>query len=364
LIAQHLTHQHAELMHIFAQGEVLRGKLNLLSIHGARFYLAGYKQWHADSTMNSPQRQKLLVGFAMAGAGAILFAGKGLFSKALFATGVDHVTLTAVRAVLALPLFAALAIQQGISFRRASFRTLAKAAAAGIFCYGLGATIDFRALELIDISLERALLFTYPALIVAWFAFTRRTYPERATLLALGLTYAGILLVVGVMDPALWRQNLMGSLMVLFCASTTATYFLVGERTIPELGSSGFTIVAMTAAAVAVSLYFLATRPLSAITELSPHQWLLLGAMAILGMFLPTLFQAEGIKRLGAQHGSLASTIGPPAAMALGMAFLDESPTSWQLLGTGLILAGIVVIAPRLSKRASSVPPTAVSSPE
>ena len=60
------------------------------------------------------------------------------------------------------------------------------------------------------------------------------------------------MLVVGALDGDAWRANLAGSLMVLGCATTTATYFLLGERCIPELGSSGFTIVAMDAAAVVV----------------------------------------------------------------------------------------------------------------
>jgi drug/metabolite transporter (DMT)-like permease len=67
-------------------------------------------------------------------------------------------------------------------------------------------------------------------------------------------------------------------------------------------------------------------------------------------MFLPTLCQAEGIRRVGAQRGSLASTIGPPAAMLLGIAFLGEKPSLWQLVGTALIMAGIAVIARRESR--------------
>ena len=70
-------------------------------------------------------------------------------------------------------------------------------------------------------------------------------------------------------------------------------------------------------------------------------------------MFLPTLLQAEGIRRVGAARGSLASTVGPPAALLLGMTALGERPTAWQLAGTLLIVAGIVVIA-RLGHRRSS----------
>jgi drug/metabolite transporter (DMT)-like permease len=284
---------------------------------------------------------------SLAGAGAVLFASKGLFSKVLFHGGVDFVTLTALRALLALPMFLALGLWRGVVPRRASARAVALAALAGVLCYGFGAMIDFRALELIDVSLERALLFTYPALIVAWQAITRRALPGRRTLLALCLTYVGIVLVVGAFDADLWRQNLAGSLLVLFCACTTACYFLLGERCIPELGSGGFTIIAMSAAAVMVCLVFLFTHPLRILADLTATQWLLQLALAVLCMFLPTLLQAEAIRRVGAQRGSLAGTIGPPSAMFLGMVFLAERPGPWQLLGTVLILAGIVVIARR-----------------
>jgi len=292
-------------------------------------------------------KRNTAIGMSLAGAGAILFASKGLFSKALFHGGVDFVTLTALRALLALPMFLLLGIWRGVVPRRASRKSVALAALAGVLCYGFGALIDFRALELIDISLERALLFTYPALIVAWQALSRRALPGRRTVIALCLTWFGIVLVVGAFDLELWRQNLAGSLLVLCCAMTTACYFILGERCIPELGSGGFTIVAMTAAAVVVCLVFLFTHPLSVLAEITLTQWLLLLALAVLCMFLPTLLQAGGIRRIGAERGSLAGTIGPPAAMLMGVTAMGETPGAWQLLGTAMILGGIYVTSRR-----------------
>ena len=292
--------------------------------------------------------RRATLGLLLTAAGAILFAGKGLFSKALFHDGVDFQTITALRAVLALPMFALLGLWRGGAGRRgASWRAYGLAALAGMLCYGVGALIDFRALELIDISLERALLFTYPAMVVAWLALRHRRWPSPALLVALALTYGGILLVVGALDGDAWRANLHGSLLVLCCAATTATYFLLGERCIPELGSSGFTIVAMSASTLVVCAAFLVTHPLADLALLGSRQWLLLLSLAVLCMFLPTLLQAAGIKRVGAARGALGGTIGPPAAMLLGMLFLGEDPSGWQLAGTLLILGGILVIATR-----------------
>jgi drug/metabolite transporter (DMT)-like permease len=132
---------------------------------------------------------------------------------------------------------------------------------------------------------------------------------------------------------------------VLICAACMAAYFLLGERSMRELGGNGFAVVALTAAAAFVLVVFIAARPATAVTSLDAHDWLLMIALAVLCMFLPALFQAGAISRIGAERGALASTIGPPAALILGMLLLGEQPDAWQLLGTGIIVAGIVLIA-------------------
>jgi drug/metabolite transporter (DMT)-like permease len=94
-----------------------------------------------------------------------------------------------------------------------------------------------------------------------------------------------------------------------------------------------------------VLVVFVAARPLTAVTTLDAHDWLLMCALAVLCMFLPSLLQAGAIRRIGAERGALASTIGPPAALLLGVLLLGERPDLWQLAGTVLILGGILLIA-------------------
>jgi hypothetical protein len=80
-------------------------------------------------------RQRL--GMLYVAASAILFASKGLFAKALYQRGVGFELLVAVRAVLAVPLFAWVAdrIQPGT----ADADPLVSAVIAGITCYYVGA---------------------------------------------------------------------------------------------------------------------------------------------------------------------------------------------------------------------------------
>src|SRR5262245_33958144 len=123
-------------------------------------------------------------GFGMlfvAGA-AILFAIKGLFAKALYQRGVGFELLVTARALMAMPLFIGFAFfnrTQDTAQPRPSRRAYAAAALAGIICYYVGAMVDFWALQMIDASIERVLLFSYPALVVLLSAIMRRAAPER-----------------------------------------------------------------------------------------------------------------------------------------------------------------------------------------
>ena len=124
--------------------------------------------------MNQEQRRQRLGMLFVAGA-AILFASKGLFAKALYQRGVGFELLVAVRAVLAVPLFAWFAVRANATARNPVGgdkpppirpRAVLAAVIAGITCYYVGAMVDFWALTLIDASIERVLLFSFPAIVV------------------------------------------------------------------------------------------------------------------------------------------------------------------------------------------------------
>ena len=70
------------------------------------------------------------------------------------------------------------------------------AAIAGIICYYVGAMVDFWALTLIDASIERVLLFSYPAIVVLIGSIQTRRAPQTRVVFALLLTYAGIFLAM------------------------------------------------------------------------------------------------------------------------------------------------------------------------
>jgi drug/metabolite transporter (DMT)-like permease len=289
---------------------------------------------------------KRLTGTLLVAGSAMLFACKGLLAKALYAQGIGYELVVSVRSLLAMPFFwVFVAARQGIgSLRNTRPGLIVAASVAGLLCYYVGALTDFYALTMIDASIERVLLFSYPALVVMLSALLKRQWPGRGMVLATLTTYLGIFFVVGGFDMEALRANYFGALFVLIAAMTTASYFMMGERYIPRMGSGPFAMFAMTAATVVLVVHLVARHSWSEVAMVTPAGWALLLAIATACMFVPALMQTEGVLRLGAQRAAVVSTAGPPTTILLGWLFLDESLTAWQLLGVALIIGGILVV--------------------
>ena len=297
----------------------------------------------------------MLVGALLAAGGAMLFAAKGILAKSLYADGVGFELLVTVRALIALPLFWAFAIwREGLDvIRGTSPRAIGVAALAGVVCYYGGALTDFYALTMIDASIERALMFSYPALVVLFASVLTRSWPKPIALIGALVTYIGIFLSVGGLDTAELRANLLGASLVMFSAVTFAAYFLIGERYTREIGSARFTLFAMTAAAVALAIHCGVRHELGAVTALSAQNWLELAVLGVACMFVPALMQSEGMRRIGAQRGSVVSTMGPPTTILLAWGVLGERLSFTPVCG------GVLIVGSVLALELARLPPSA-----
>ena len=286
-----------------------------------------------------------LIGILLVMVGALMLSSKGVFAKLLYAEGVEFQTVATMRALLALPLFWAWALWHTPPgrFLRLDRRAMTGAAIAGFVCYYIGTLIDFLALTMIDASLERVILFSYPVLVVAAQAILSRRFPAGRTIAAATLTYLGVFLAVGGLELDMVRANLSGALLVLVCAATLVFYFFFNERIGAILGSTAFTAVAMTAAAIGLTAHVLATRP-AASWSMSTDAWWLMILLVLVATAAPLFMVAEGVKRIGAQRGALLSTVGPPATIVMAWLVLDESMRPIQLAGAALIVLGIIAL--------------------
>lgn len=290
------------------------------------------------------------VGIALTMIGAAGFASKGVIAKCLYADGWGADAVLTTRSVLALPIIAAWALWAAgpRALLRPPPRAAIGAAIAGCLCYFVGALLDFRALTMIDASVERVLLFSYPSMVVVLYAGIYREWPELRVLAALVITYAGIFMVVTGLDAGVLRSNAAGGSLVLACALTSALYYLASDRWTGAIGSVAFTFYALTASTACLLLHRLVFGGASGTSWQAHDLWLLL-ALVTLATVVPMLAMAEGVRRLGAPRASVVATVGPPTTILLGSWLLDEHLGHAQWIGVALIVAGILAL--ELAKR-------------
>jgi drug/metabolite transporter (DMT)-like permease len=265
-----------------------------------------------------PSSNRPWFGLLLAIGGSLLLSTKGIIAKFIYAEGVPFDVLTSSRAVLALPMFWVWGwYRLGMPALLAPpAKLIAAAMLAGCLAYYVGMMCDFYALTLIDASLERVILFTYPVLVVIANACITRKLPGGRVAGAALLTYLGVFFVVGGFDAALVASNSKGALFVLVAATTTGTYFIINERLGRRMGSIPFTVYAMTAATVALAVHASITTEISEFS-MDATTWGYMAILIVAVTALPLFMIAEGVRLIGAQRAALVSTVGPPATIAM-----------------------------------------------
>jgi len=303
----------------------------------------------ARESAASPERTNLF-GPMLAVVGVLGFSFKAILVKLAYSwASVDAVTLLALRMIYAAPMFAIMAWWASRdAVAPISRRDWWILAWLGFIGYYISSLLDFLGLEYITAALERLVLFLYPTMVVLLSAalFGRRI--SGRTVVALALSYGGILLVFA-HDMTFGgdaRALLVGGALVFASALCYSLYLVGAGPVISRLGSMRFIAWAMLISAAFVMGQFVATRPLSALAAPLRIQLLAL-AMATLSTVLPTFFIAEAIKRMGADRTSLIGSLGPVFTIALGYWILAEPVYAVQLAGAALVLTGVTLVTLR-----------------
>jgi drug/metabolite transporter (DMT)-like permease len=280
-------------------------------------------------------------GLLLAMAGAIAFSGKAIIVKLAYRHGVDAVTLIMLRMLFALPLFVALAWWAGRGRPALTARDWRVVALLGFSGYYLASFLDFWGLQYVSASLERLILYLGPTLVLLLgrVLFKRRVASRQ--LLALAISYGGVLLVFGQELRLEGADTALGAALVFASTMSYALYLVYSGEEVRRLGALRLTGLATSVACVLCIAQFLLLRPwASALQVATPVLWLSL-LNATLCTFAPVLMVMMAIERIGAAMASQAGMIGPLSTIAMSVWILGEPFTAWIAAGTVLVLAGV-----------------------
>ncbi|KPF61484.1 multidrug DMT transporter permease [beta proteobacterium AAP51] len=283
-------------------------------------------------------------GLLLAAAGAIAFSGKAIIVKLAYRYGVDAVTLIMYRMLFALPLFAALAWWAGRGKPPLTRRDALVISGLGFSGYYLASYLDFLGLQYISASLERLILYLNPTLVLLFGVLFFGQKVRAQQLLALAVSYAGVLLVFGHELTITGPYTALGAALVFGSAVSYAVYLVYSGQEVQRLGALRLTGWATLVACVLCLLQFLLLRPLSA-AVVAPEVLGLSVLNATLCTFAPVVMVMLAIERVGATMTAQVGMIGPLSTVLLGVWLLDESLNAWIVAGTVLVLLGVGLLA-------------------
>jgi drug/metabolite transporter (DMT)-like permease len=290
-------------------------------------------------------------GLLLASLGAVGFSGKAIIVKLAYKHGVDAVTLLTYRMLFSLPLFLALAWWSGRGARRLDWRDWRVVLGLGFLGYYLSSFLDFAGLRYVSASLERLILYLNPTIVLGLSVFAFGKTVTRTQLIALVVSYAGVVCVFGRELAFSGADVPLGASLILGGAISYALYLTLSGQEVKRLGALRLTGLATSAASIICIAQFLVLRPVSALAVDPAVLWLsILNATAC--TFAPVLMVMMAVERIGAPMAAQAGTIGPVSTIVLAALLLGEPFTGWVVFGTALVLVGIWLLTrPTLAAR-------------
>lgn len=302
-------------------------------------------------TQPSPRPRADLAGAGLVALAAACFGTLGPLSRFAGDAGVDSLTLVTWRAALGALVVGAFIAARALAARArpvalrqlpARDRWFMLAAATANMVLNLAAFVAF---ERITIALTLLVFYLYPAgvALVSTIWFGERL--DRLRWAALGVSLAGMALVVGGAE-SLGSVDPIGILLAFVAGMAQVFYVLAaryGFANVPgpqaaALTMGGAAVLYLGIAAVIGGLGAL-SRPLASGDALTPV--LLAG---VIGAGIPTLAFIIGIRRLGPSQAAILATLEPVIGVGLAAWLLAERPAPVQLIGGAFILTAAVLL--------------------
>ena len=295
--------------------------------------------------------RKFIYGVALGILGIVLFSSKAVMVKLAYGYEVDAISVLLLRMIFSFPFYVAIAF---LSRKKDGVIAITKrdyywVVVFGVVGYYLASYFDFVGLTYIKASLERIILFIYPTIVLLLNRYFLKQQINNVQILAIGLTYLGIVITFGEEISLSGDEAYLGGFFILLSAITYASYLVGSGWLIPKFGVIKFTTYAMLVSCLCVFIHYGITSRI----DLFSYQWqvYLLGfCIAIFATVIPSYLVSASIKLINSSNFAIIAGIGPISTIVLATIFLNEQLTVLQLLGTLVVITGILLVSLKKTK--------------
>jgi drug/metabolite transporter (DMT)-like permease len=272
------------------------------------------------------------------------FGLSAIFAKEAYAVGVSvPTTLVGRFGVAAVVLWAIVLVR----------RTPLPAPRLILVCVGLGlayslqAALYFGALATADASLVVLLVYVYPALTMVLAVALRRESPDRRRMAALGVSGAGLVLLLNT-GGAMGTAGTLGVLLALGAAVCYAFYLTAAEAQPASLDLFMLTAIVCTTSAATLAGWGAVTGSL-AVPPVAGMAWLLV--LAVVSTVVPLVVLLLGVRAVGASTAAILSCFEPAVVVAVAAVLYGERLSPVQLVGGAAVIASVLILQAKRRRR-------------
>lgn len=255
---------------------------------------------------------------------------------------VTPATAAFYRCAYALPPLAALAVWERRRYGTRGGRARGLAWLAGAF-FAVDLVLWHHSIAAVGAGLATVLGNVQVVIVplTAWLVLRER--PGGRVLAAVPVVLGGVVLISGVVDADAYGDDpALGALFGILTAFAYAGFLLtLRGGSVDARRSAGALFHATLAASLATLPLGFALGELELAPSWPAHGWLLL--LALSSQVVGWLLIAAALPRVPAALSSVVLTLQPVAAVVLAALLVDEDPATWQLVGIGVVIGGILL---------------------
>lgn len=299
-----------------------------------------------------PTDRRTTLGYTMVATAAALFAVNGSVSKVVLDSKLSSLELAQLRATCAALGLLAFLLVFARPKLRVSRRELVFLIAFGVVGVALVQWLYFVAIHNLPVGVALLIEFTAPLFVALFARFVYRELIRRRIWVAVALCLGGLALVVEVWTGVAFST--VGVTAALAGAFGLTAYMLLAERQRRERDAVSLTFYGFLFA----TLLWAVVQPLwmfpwgtlddsvslqGNLDEYTAPIWLLLGFIVVVGTMITFSLLNGGLRHISATRASIVATLEPVIATVVAWLWLGETFGAAQLVGGGIVLAGIFI---------------------
>jgi drug/metabolite transporter (DMT)-like permease len=276
------------------------------------------------------------------GIGASFWGIIGMFVTYLYEMGFTPTQVVAIRSIAAAIFLLAYVLVKDFRLLKIKVADSKYFVGTGVFSIVLFNWCMFSAIEETSISISAILLYTAPAFVAILSKIIFKEVLTWQKLLALFVTFAGCILVIGLFPNHHESITFYGLLLGIGSGFFYALYSIFGKFALRKYDSLTVTVYTFIFAAIAIT-------PLSKVWTVLPlfftiKVWIYIIGLGFFSTMLPYLLYTRGIKNVELSRASIIATVEPVVASIVGFFIFHEQLTIWQYIGIGFVLAAVFLV--------------------